>query len=411
MPPPVDAAEARIAPVSHDVSLAYDPLDLDGDPYATYRRLRNEAPAYAGSTAGVPFVALSRYDDVKAAAGDWRTFSSAFGNDLDDTGTLFGPAPAMDLSDPPVHTRQRTALRSAFSPQVINDKLHPIARRAVADLLRQLRERDTFDVARDLAYPLPARVMCEWLGFPEADWARLRQWHETMLERDAGQIVLPRQAMEARDELWSYIRDALAERRLRERDDLLSALSRAHLAGSLSEEEAMANALFFFDAGIVSTSALIGSAFLHLERRRAGREELRRSPGIIPLAVNELLRFDAPFQWFTRVAMRDVELHGVEVPKGMRVVLIWASANRDERQWDAADELIFARPPQRHLSFSAGVHQCLGEPIARAEVAMLLEAMMPRIVDYELTGPIARRITPSERTIARMPARVRWAGD
>lgn len=390
-------------------ALHYDPLDLERDPYELYRRLRDEAPVYAGETAGVPFVALSRFDDVRAAAGDWRTYSSAWGNDLDDTGTLFGPAPAMDLSDPPVHTRQRTALRSAFSPQVISTTLQPIAHRAVRDLIARLREAEEVDFARDLAYPLPARLMGEWLGFPAEDWAQLRRWHETMLERDPGRIALPPQALAARDQMWAYMRNSLIERHAHPQDDLLTALSKAHLAGQLSEDEALANTLFFYDAGIVSTTALIGSALLHLHGLPAQRDLLRRSPETIPSAINELLRFDAPFQWFTRVAMREVQVHGVVIPRGMRVVLIWASANRDERRWEAADELILTRPSQRHFSFSAGIHQCLGEPIARAELAILFEKLMPLLEDYELTGPVVRRITPSERTIVSLPARVRWA--
>jgi cytochrome P450 len=119
---------------------SYNPLLLDQDPYPVYRRLRDEAPLYAGRIATGPFWALSRFADVEAAARDWETFSSAQGNDLDDTGRLFGPAPAMDLADPPVHTRQRNVLRKAFTPRVVETKLEPLARHKIRELVGRLEQ-------------------------------------------------------------------------------------------------------------------------------------------------------------------------------------------------------------------------------------------------------------------------------
>jgi cytochrome P450 len=390
-------------------TIGYNPLLLEEDPYPTYRRLRDDAPLYRGDTGAGAFWALSRFDDVDAAVRDWQTFSSAHGNDLDDTGLLFGPAPAMDLADPPVHTRHRQALRHVFSPQIVSTKLEPLARRTVRKLISRLRQDAIVDFAHDLAYPLPASLICEWLGFPEADRERIGCWHSATLDRVPGQIQLPAQAVRARDELWEYIRDALAWRRAHPQDDVLTELLRAHVAGELSEHETMANAFFFFDAGIVSTAALIGSSLLHLHRFAGQRELLRRSPDLIPAGVEELLRFDAPFQWFTRVTTRDVDLHGGCIPAGSRVVLIWASANRDERVWDEPDRLVVTRKPHRHLTFSGGVHQCLGAPIARMEVRVLLEELLPLLAGYEILGPVQRRITPSERTLVHLRARVTWS--
>jgi cytochrome P450 len=282
-------------------------------------------------------------------------------------------------------------------------------RTKVRELLDRLAQHDSVDFARDLAYPLPAALIFGWLGFPHADHAQLRRWHLAMLQRTPGVAQLPARAVQARDAMWGHIEQALDDRHARRRDDLLSALAGAEADGALSRGEAMANALFFLDAGIVSTSALISSALLHLQRRPAQRELLRRSAQIIPAAVEELLRFDAPFQWFTRVTTRAVDVRGRRIEAGERVVLIWASANRDERRWEHADELLLTRDPQRHLSFSEGIHHCLGSHLARMEARILLEELMPRLVDYDIAGPVRRRITPSERTISSLPVHVRWS--
>ena len=392
-----------------DSGLFYNPLELADDPYPTYCRLRDEAPVYLGSTDAGEFWALSRFDDVQRAARNWRVFSSADGNDLDDTGELFGPAPAMDLADPPVHTRMRRVLKNTFALHAIQSQLEPRIRAEVDELVRRLRSKVHVNLATDVAYPLPAAVICGWLGFPSSDHDQLRTWHSAMLERLPGKVRLPESAVAARDELWSYIRAAAADRRIRERGDLLTILVRAQMAGDLSEDEMLANALFIFDAGIVSTNALIASSLLHLNRFQDQRELLRQSPELIPGAVEEFLRFDAPFQWFTRVTTGEVKVGDTIIPAGARVVLIWASANRDERRWPRPDQLIVNRTPQRHLSFSEGIHHCLGAPLARLEMRILYEKLMPVLIDYELTGPVERRITPSERTIVSLPANVQWA--
>jgi cytochrome P450 len=389
--------------------LAYDPLELEADPYPLYRRLRDETPVYAGRTHGGEFWALSRFADVQAGARDWATFSSVEGNDLDDTGLLFAPAGELSSADPPIHTRLRDAVKKEFGASAVRMNLEHTVRSAARELIGRLVGAHSVDFARDLAYPLPAAVMAGWLGFPEADHSQLARWHAEMLERIPGRVGLTEGGLRASREMRDYVSAAAVARRAHERDDLLGVLVRAEAAGDLSEVEVLGSVLLLFVAGISTTSALIASALLHLHLFADQRRLLRRSPELIPKAVEEFLRFDAPFQWFTRVATRDVRVHGTVIPAGGRVVLAWASANRDERRWPDADELVITRASERHLAFGEGIHHCLGAPLARMEARIALEELMPRLIDYELEGAVERRFTPSERTIVRLPAAVDWA--
>jgi cytochrome P450 len=370
--------------------------------------LRDAAPVYWGVTHGGEFWAISRFEDVQAAARDWETFSSSGGNDLDDTGLLFGPEGELTSADPPLHTRLRAALRKEFGTGAVRRRLEEVVRERTRALIAGLRERDVVDVAGDLAYPLPAAVMCGWLGFPPSDHGQLAAWHASMLERIPGRVGLTDEGLGAGEEMRAYVGKALRPRRGRPCDDLLSVLSEAAAAGRLTEVEALGATMLLFVAGISTTSSLISNSFLHLHQFGDQLQLLRRSPELIPQAIEELLRFDAPFQWFTRVATRDVDVRGVSIPAGGRVVLIWASANRDERRWSRADEVVITRERERHVSFGEGIHHCLGAPLARMEARIVLEEVLPVLVDYQPTGPVERRFTPSERTIVRLPIAVRW---
>jgi cytochrome P450 len=394
--------------VSHVQTLVggYDPLALEADPYPTYRRLRDTAPVYAGVTNGGEFWAISRFDDVQAVARDWETFSNADGNDLDDTGLLFGAVGELTSADPPLHTRLRAVVKKEFGPSAVRIRLEETARERTRDLLSGLRGRDVVDLAGDLAHPLPAAVMCGWLGFPAADRPQIATWHAAMLARLPGRVGLTEEGLRAGEEMRAYVSAAL--RGQRHSDDLLSVLSEAMASGHITESEALGATMLLFVAGTSSTSSLISNSFLHLHRFGDQLQLLRRSPELIPQAVEEILRFDAPFQWFTRVATRDVDVRGVSIPAGGRVVVIWASANRDERRWSRADELLITREPHRHVSFGEGIHHCLGAPLARMEARIVLEEALPLLIDYQPTGPVERRFTPSERTIVRLPAAVRW---
>ena len=394
------------SPVSAPVSapLAWDSLLPLDDPYPTYRRLRDEAPVYHDERRDL--WALSRFDDVHAAARDWETFSSSAGgtgNDVDDTYQLFAPAGDLAGSDPPLHLRLRGALRLAFSPSAIRTRFEPIVRDRVRRLIDGFADADSADLAHDLATPLPALTMFSWFGFPDRDHGQLLAWFEAMLRRVPGQRALPPIALDGRDRMREYVAAAAAERRARPREDLMTFLVQANEAGGISADELIGASMLFFMAGITTTSGLLSNSLLHLASFPDQRALIERDPTLIPAAIEELLRFDAPIQALARTATRDVELHGTVIPAGARVGLYFGSANRDERRWPDPDALDVTRKPERHVSFGEGIHHCLGAPLARLEGRIALEELLVRIPPYAVNGPIVRIQTPTDRGLERLP--------
>ena len=387
-----------------DPSIDWDPLVPLDDPYPAYRRLRDEAPVY--HHVGRDVWVLTRFDDIVAASKDWETFSSSAGgtgNDVDDTYQLFLPAGDLPANDPPIHSRLRGALRLAFSPSALKVRFEPAVRSKVHELIDTFIDAGEADFAYDLARPLPATTMFTWFGFPEADHDELLAWFNDMLQRTSGQRALPPIAIAARDRLRLYVQDAARERRRTRGNDLMTFLVDAVEAGQLTDDELLGASLLLFVAGITTTSGLISNSLLHLGRFPDQRRIVTRDPATIPAAVEELLRYDAPLQMLIRTTTRQAEVDGTVIPADATVVLVWASANRDERRWPDADTLDLARRPERHVAFGDGIHHCLGAPLARMEAKIAFEELFRRIPEYEISGPIVRVKTPTDRALERLP--------
>jgi cytochrome P450 len=381
----------------------YDPfsVEMNEDPYPTYRRLREECPLHYNPERAL--WSLSRYHDIQAAARDWGTFSSLAGADLDETGKLIGEGDFLD-TDPPHHDLLRKAVREHFTPKAIKS-LEGRVRQRCDGLLGAFIDEGEADLAQAFAWPLPAGMVCELLGFPESDHAELLRLFADSLRRVPGTSEVPPAAWEAATTVRRYFADVAAERAKRPRDDVMSTLARAVRSGEVSAEEILGICYLLFLAGIETTAALISNALLLLHENSDERELLARDLSLMPAAVEELLRFESPVQFIGRGTTREVELHGRVIPKGARVVLIYASANRDQRKFPDPDRLDIMREPGRHLAFGEGIHHCIGAPLARLEGRIGLEILLSRIPGYEVAGPIQRMYTHNAWGLERLPVR------
>ena len=376
----------------------YDPLMFYNDPYPIYRELRDAAPVYHCDRWNL--WVLSRYADVLAAARDWKTFSSARGVDLDRGDFHHGPGDLLSM-DPPRHDELRKILRGRFTARAIQE-LEPTITAEVERLLEPLLERGHGDFAGEFARKLPFAVICSLWGLPSADQPMIEGWFERMLVREPGQIAVPDDVSVAAQEMRAYISRAIELRRRHPGQDLLSEIGVAVSEGCMRAAEVAGMTRILLIAGVHTTEVLIANALLLLANMSAQRRALAELPSRLTPAVEELLRFEAPVQWLARATTVTVELHGVAIPAGARVVLQWGAANRDERQFADPDVVDLARSPNRHISFGQGIHFCIGAHLARLEARIALQAVFTRVLEYRVVGPVEWLHTHQERGISRL---------
>jgi len=384
------------------VEVRFDPYayETHEDPYPIYRALRDDAPAYVDEARG--FWALSRYDDVRAAIDDWRTFSSTGGITLER-----GPdavEPMLIEMDPPRHTELRALVSRSFTPKRVADLEHP-----TRDLARTLLDAagTELDAIQDFAARLPMAVISTMLGIPPEDQDEVRQWSDAMLHREAGEADLTPEGLEGATRLFGYLHRLVEQRRREPRDDMASALVAASAdARSLTPNEVMGFLFLLVIAGNETTTKLIGNALYWLWRFPDQRAPLLADRSRVAGAVEEVLRYDTSTQGLARLLTRDVTLHGVTLPAGMKGLLLFGSANRDERHWERADELDVDRNPAGHVAFGHGIHHCLGAALARLEARVALEELLPRLGAYEVDVDRAERVhSGNVRGFASLPVR------
>lgn len=343
------------------------------DPYPTYRRLRDESPCHR--TADGAWL-LSRYDDVSRALRDHDTFSSSPMN-MGAPGFKF-----LIGSDPPDHTHLRRLVNRPFHPAAIA-ALEPRIRAICSELVDELCDanaRGEADLVEHVAYPLPVIVIAELLGIPIERRADFKRWSDAMIggmsedfDRSAGATA----AME----MFAYFNDVIADRRTSPGDDLISLLVGG--AEPLSNQELLMFCMLLLVAGNETTTNLISNGALALFDRPEAVARLRDEPALLPAAIEEALRFDAPVQSLMRRVVREVEIGGRTLAPGATVVVLYGAANRDERHYDRADEFVVdryagVRGVADHVGFGAGIHYCLGAPLARLEARVVGEELLRR---------------------------------
>jgi len=355
------------------------------DPYPFYARMRAEAPAYWLPHGNGGMWMFTRYADVELILKDLR-FKK-------DTSRFVQPGeqnfPQMLNTDPPNHTRLRSLVSKAFTPKVV-EGMGPHIQGIVSYLLERAKAKGELELMADFAMPLPIIVIAELMGVPMEDREQFREWSTYFaLGNDA--LATP----EARERaglgiqsLVGYFQHLLAQRRQEPRDDLISGLIAAHdEGGKLSAEELIGTCILLLIAGHETTVNLIGNGTHALLCHSEELERLRKNPGLLESAVEELLRYDAPVQRSTfRYAGEEAEVAGQVIQPGQQVSAVIGSANRDPEAFPDPDRLDLGRTPNRHQSFGRGIHFCLGAPLARLEAQLALKGLLEAFPELEFAA-------------------------
>ncbi len=389
----------------------YDPTapDFQEDPYPLFRRLRDESPAYHNEA--LRFWALSRYEDVRDAAADHATFANAVEHYPDPEGdpSELMPRWMMDFGlfymDPPRHDHLRRLVSRTFTPSRVT-RLEPVIRDLARGLLRDVAERGRAEIVHDYAAPLATQVIGALLGVPEADRWQFRLWAEKIEQRDPDtpEDVAAKEQAETIDAIRAYMRSLVAERRATPRDDLLSALVQAGEGDErLADEQVVDLGYQLMIAGNDTTAAMISNGALRLAEFPDQRRLLLDEPGWMANAVEEMTRYDSPtVQSPPRITTRTIERHGRFIPAGSAVVLIWMSANHDERQYPEPGRFDVTRKLGRHMGFGHGLHVCLGAHLARLEGRIAFEELLRAMPDYAIEGDVRRWASVWLRPIGRL---------
>ncbi len=368
-------------------ALVYNPyaFSVHDSPYETYRRLRDEAPAYWNDD--LRFWVLSRFDDVLEAFRDFDTYSSAGGVALEARRPIDRANPVfqqMIEMDPPEHTALRALVSRVFTPRRVAEMAHEV-RRIVNHYIDDVIEAGHCDLMADMAGCFPMDVISAVLGIPEADRDMLRDRADRGLVREDGSMEIPQEAAEALFEVIAYFSENLARHGAgRLRDGLLADLLEVEVGGrKLTGPELLGFCTLLVLAGFETTAKLVASAVELLSRHPDQRAALTADPALIPGAVEEALRFHSSTQYMHRTLTRDAEMHGQRMRQGDSVLLLIGAANQDEREFGPTAGLFdISRRPERHLGFGYGIHFCLGAALARLESRVALEEIHRRMGDY-----------------------------
>ena len=379
----------------------FDPFSDEyfNDPSDVYRRLRDEAPVYFNETYG--FYALSRFADVVAAHRDWQGFSSAHGVDLsmltktrpDDIRNMR----LIIMMDPPEHDRFRALVSRVFTPRAVT-ALEPMVREVITGYLAHLEDRDTFDVVEEFSAPFPVEIITRMLGVPEGERQQIREWLDLSLHRERGQMAPTPEGIEAGIASGTYYYELVAEKRRNPVDDMLSRLAQVTVdrgdgvETGLDDAEIAGFASLLGGAGAETVTKLVGNAVVLFHRHPDQWQRVVDDPGLIPQAVEEILRLLPPSQYQGRFSVQDRTFEGGTIPAGYPVLLLTGAATRDPRAFDRPDDFDIDRPPSVAIGLGHGVHSCLGAALARMESRIAIEELAKRFRRLEVDESGLRRV-------------------
>ena len=381
------------------VEFAFAPDDLGfiADPYPVYTQMREQTPIWYHEPTDHWLV--SRFADVNALLRD-RRFGRTYHHVATDAEMGRPEAPdwhgpfwhlirsgILDM-EPPDHTRVRALVSKAFTPRMVEGMRDRI-QRLMDGLVDGVEGGGEFDLISTLAEPLPVAVIAELLGVPHQDRILLRPWSADicgMYELRPSEETA-RTAVRACVEFSDYLRTLSRERRTHPRDDLISALAQVLDEGErLTEDELIGTCVLLLNAGHEATVNVTGNGWWSLFRNPDQLARLRDDATLVPRAIEELMRWDTPLQMFERWVLEDSDICGAAVPKGAELGLLFGSANRDPAVFDRPDDLDVGRDPNPHVSFGAGVHFCLGAPLARLELETSFSTVLRRLPRLQLVA-------------------------
>jgi len=390
--------------------LDQDHYAVHGPPHAAFGRLRAEAPVSWHEHPDIGgFWAITRYRDLFAISLDQKTFSSHR------RGAIMRPWNEEEYQaqqnmlinlDPPEHTKYRKLVSLGFSGRMIR-RLEEHVRDITTSILDQVAGAGECDFVDAISAELPLRVIVELAGVPVEDRRRVLQWSNQMIAYDDPEYQTdPMVPHIAAAELFMYANELAADRLANPRDDLASDLMQGEVDGNrLSLQEFNAFFMLLLVAGNETTRNLISGGLLALIEHPEERARLQADPSLLPTAVEEMLRWVTPVNLFQRTATRDVEVGGQQIREGDKLVLFYASANRDEDAFPDAGRFDIGRTPNDHLAFGIGPHFCLGANLARLEIRVMFEELLRRMPDIEVAGPVERLRSNFINGIKRMPIR------
>ena len=369
--------------MSEAEQIYFNPWDetFRANPYPYYKPLMSGPPRLL--KVFLPMALVARYSDCAAVLRDHEHFSSVPPRSpfLEERISVFGDAPRVVFSDPPVHTRLRRLVSRAFTPRRIRE-LEGKVREFTDLLLDRVINKDRIDVMADLANPLPVMVIAHMLGVPTGHYAMFKQWSDTVIESDNTPpgMPLPENVRDAFTALREYFIAEIEKRRRDPGDDLVSVLVAAHEDSEevLSEAELVAFVVLLLLAGNETTTNLIGNGMLALMRNPEQLERLRREPELMRSAIEEMLRYDGPVQATMRYIREGVEIGESKIPAGTLIFVLLAAADRDPAAFAAPETFDITRAPNEHLAFGQGIHYCIGAPLARMEGSIAISALLAR---------------------------------
>ena len=372
--------------------------DVLADPYPVYAELRELGPIVRMTRHG--FLAATRYAEVRAILNDPEHFVSGRGVGFN---AAFNEVRATSIiaSDPPRHTMLRSVVGDRLGPRALKD-VEALIRGRAMDLVAEMARRQTFDAITDFGEVFPVQVVGELIGLPADSRSQLLRWANGAFNAYGPESDRTSSGLQAIAEQFDYIRTVATRDQLAP-GSMGAAVYEAADAGLIPEEYCLPLLSAYLTAGMDTTVNALGSMLLLLGQDPDQWQELCAEPTLAPSVINEVLRLESPAQHFSRVAAERVEVAGVTIEAGERVAVMYASANRDERQYPDPDRFDIRRNPAGHLAFGSGLHVCAGQSLAKMELRAVLDALMEQVGAISVGEPV-RKVNNVLRGLARLPA-------